>query len=74
MNERLTNGLHDELWIKGARALINIEVQLNNANVIARNANALACSKELYSIGEVTLHDYKKLLGDILTASGYTYK
>jgi len=70
-DEKLTNGLHDELWIKGARSLIEIDRHLNNANVIARNANSVECLKELYAIGEVTKENYTQLLCKILNDSGF---
>jgi hypothetical protein len=74
MNEMLTNGLHDELWINGARALPNINKNLEIANEVANRANAIACLKELYSIGGVSKEDYEKLLIAFIRESGYTPK
>lgn len=66
MDERLTNGLHDELWIKGARALPDVENSL-------RVANAISCVKELYALGEISKDDYKETLIGLLKESGYKY-
>ena len=71
MNEKLTNGLHDELWIKGARALPDISTVLYNTNVIARTANAIECIKELYKMEALSKEDYIKSLKVLLETSGY---
>lgn len=64
--EKLTVGLHDELWIKGARALPGIEKSLDVAN-------AIACAKELHKIGELDDKGYKEVLTTLLAKSGYKF-
>lgn len=63
----LTNGEHDRLWVYGAKSLPGIEKALNRAN-------AIACIKELYSIGEMTKEDYTKSLMNLVESSGYSCK
>jgi hypothetical protein len=66
-DEVLTNGLHDELWINGARALPAIKKSIDNAN-------AIACAKELYAMGSLSKDGYEKLLVELLLKSGYELK
>lgn len=74
MNEKLTNGLHDELWINGARTLIAIGQTLETANDIANRANAIACLKEIYAIGQISKDNYEKTLVELIKQSGYNLK
>jgi hypothetical protein len=69
--ERLTNGLHDELWIKGARAIQSIDNTLKQVERATRVSNAIACAKELRAIGEISHQDYKESLLRFLGDSGY---
>jgi len=60
----MTNKQHDDLWIAGAEALPAIHQNL-------RRANAIACFKELYTIGALSGDDYKKALLQMLNLIGY---
>lgn len=64
--EKLTIGLHDELWIAASRALPKIEKNL-------RVANGISCAKELHSLGMMNDEEFIKTLKMFLTDSGYTY-
>lgn len=59
----LTVGEHDEMWKEGAKALPEISTNLRNANIIA-------CAKELHDLGEVSDSDYKETLLTMLKMSG----
>lgn len=63
----LTNGEHDRLWIGMAQAQPNIVKALDRAN-------AIACIKELYSLGEMSKEDYTKSLISIMNQCGYYEK
>lgn len=73
-DERLTNGLHDELWIKGARALPDIVHNLGALSKATRVGNAIAIAKELYCIGAMSKEDYIKTLKNLLIDTGYELK
>lgn len=71
MGERLTNGLHDELWINGARALPNIYKALVAQEQAQRVANAIAIAKELHMLGVEDDQTYKETLCKMLELSGF---
>jgi len=62
----MTNGEHDTLWIRAAKALPSIADTLQTANTIA-------CIKELYVLGEIEIDDYKASLLSIIKSSGYNF-
>jgi hypothetical protein len=61
----MTNGQHDELWAKGAKSLPRIETAL-------RTANAIACLKEIFMLGEMSKEEYVESLKYLINQSGYT--
>lgn len=71
--ERLTNGLHDELWINGARALPEIAAILENHKQALKAANAIECIKELHKLGVMNDTEYKTALIGFLEISGFKY-
>ena len=63
----LTVGEHDEMWKAAALALPEISINLRNANIIA-------CAKELHDMGELSDVDYKASLVTMLNKSGVNIK
>jgi uncharacterized membrane protein len=63
----LTNGEHDRLWR-------NMVVSIPDIRKALDRANAIACIKELYSIGEISKEDYSKSLISIMGSAGYYEK
>lgn len=62
----LSNGLHDELWIKGAEALPKIESAL-------RYQNMIACINALYEAGEMTKEAYCVSIIEMAKKSGFEF-
>lgn len=69
----MTNGEHDNAWMRASEALPNINNNLKENNNHLRIANALAICKELYNIGEMTKDEYIDGLNKMLTTTGCTY-
>lgn len=63
----LTVGEHDDLWKAGAKSIPQIHEDLKTANIIA-------CVKNLYDAGEVSLSDYRDTLVAILKQNGIDAK
>lgn len=74
MEERLTNGLHDQLWIKGARALPQVNLKLQEIEAALRVGNSITCVKELHSLGQIDDETYKTSLLYLMEKSGFKLK
>ena len=65
----MTNGEHDLLWRRGAKALPDIAEQLERIADQLAIYNTITILKESYAIGEISKEDYAGALNEAMIVS-----